>query len=216
MDLNYATIGRMQPTELGKFIDTFHVSFDPKFWNGLGGKAGYCQLLTTQRALQGLDTNWADNALWLNVSPQQLHLHHLARQAGVISGYTHVLGHRYNQTTSLGIKMDHLSAREFETNWPHLSKIILPMAQVMHAQFTKTHLVPFFGLTGRERDVLAHLALGFRPEEIASHLNVGYRAVDKNIVSAKTKLSAMTRDHAVARAISLGLLDIDTGRGDGV
>jgi DNA-binding CsgD family transcriptional regulator len=53
---------------------------------------------------------------------------------------------------------------------------------------------------------LAWLAAGLRPDEIADRLVIGYRRVDKYVVIAKEKLRARTRDHAVARAVILGLI----------
>ena len=211
MDIGYYSIS---PANLGRndvIVDTFYVSYIPNFCASGDGKADFGQDLITKRALQGLDTNWNDKAVWSNATAQQSAIQNLAKNAGVVLGYTHVLAKSLFQTTALGIRMDHLTAQEFETDWPRLSASILPMAQGMHGQFTQSYLPRHFGLTRREKEVLSCLAIGFRPEEIADYLAVGYRTVDKYIVSAKEKLSATTRDHAVVRAISLGLLNEPMG-----
>jgi len=111
-------------------------------------------------------------------------------------------------TATIALRMDTLSATEFQKDWPKLLKIILPITQVMHGHFNKHHVPQNDKLSAREKDVLSWLAMGLRPEEIADQLNIGYRSVDKYIVSAKNRLGAKSRDHAVARALSLGLLDI--------
>lgn len=216
MDISYYSISPAMLNSYNVIIDAFYISYSPSFCASVGGKADFSQDLTTKRALQGLDTNWNDNAVWSNATAQQSAIHNRAKNAGVVLGYTHVLAKSGCQTTALGIRMDHLTAQEFETDWPRLSASILPMAQGMHGQFTQSYLPQHFGLTRREKEVLSCLAIGFRPEEIADYLAIGYRTVDKYIVSAKEKLSATTRDHAVVRAISLGLLNQPMGDDDGL
>lgn len=62
-------------------------------------------------------------------------------------------------------------------------------------------------LTPRELQCLRLLAEGLRSEQIAYELKVARVTVDFHIANAKTKLRAITREQAVARAIRGGYLE---------
>jgi len=64
-------------------------------------------------------------------------------------------------------------------------------------------------LSERERQVLQHLAHGFLTDRIAEELGTSSRTVEKQIASAKRKLCAATREHAVALAVRYGLIDFE-------
>ncbi|HEY9080487.1 helix-turn-helix transcriptional regulator [Magnetovibrio sp.] len=61
-------------------------------------------------------------------------------------------------------------------------------------------------LTTRERECLLWLAQGLNSEQISDRLMIARITVDTHIGSAKRKLGASTREHALARAIQLGLI----------
>ena len=65
-------------------------------------------------------------------------------------------------------------------------------------------LSPIFGktpLSGRERDVLSLLAAGHRNDEIGYRLSIAEVTVRSHIKSARLKLGAKTREHALVEAI---------------
>lgn len=66
-------------------------------------------------------------------------------------------------------------------------------------------------LSPREAECLSLLACGKRPQEIAVVLNTHPKTVEKQIASARRKLGARTREHAVARALALGLVGLPDG-----
>jgi DNA-binding CsgD family transcriptional regulator len=202
---------RLSPISLDNRISARNVIFttyNASMMRKLGGFQGFADDLTRLRAEVGLDTVWTDDSAWDRATPLQMYQYELQRAGGLRNGYTHVLGKIGVTTATIGLRLDTLSATEFRKDWPQLSKIILPIAQIMHRHFNKHHVPQNDKLSAREKDVLLWLAMGLRPEEIADQLNIGYRCVDKYIVSAKDRLGAKSRDHAVARALSLGLLDI--------
>lgn len=207
-DISYLAIGPMKFVPKIQPKDLFFTTYGQDMLRQLGGMSGFVDDLTRVRAGQGLDTNWTDAAIWNNATALQKQMYLMEYEAGLRNGYTHVLGKLGQMTVSIGLRMDGLTGTEFEKHWPALSKIILPIVHVMHCHFIKGHLPAQYSLSQREKDVLSWLATGLRPDEIAHKLAVGYRTIDKYIVSAKTKLDANSRDHAVARALSLGLLDI--------
>jgi DNA-binding CsgD family transcriptional regulator len=61
-------------------------------------------------------------------------------------------------------------------------------------------------LTGRERDVLALLALGARNRTIAQRLGISEHTVKFHLASILGKLGASTRTQAVREAMRRGLV----------
>lgn len=92
---------------------------------------------------------------------------------------------------------------------PHWSTIQLAglYAHAKIQQLRTRDLASATGLTRREKEVLLWLALGQRPEQISDRLGIARVTVDFHIRSARRKLSAATREQAVANAILLGLIN---------
>lgn len=66
-------------------------------------------------------------------------------------------------------------------------------------------------LTPREKQCLLHLARGLRVNAVAATLGTDPKTVEKQIASARAKLGAATREHAVAIAIRNNLLSEEDG-----
>lgn len=64
-------------------------------------------------------------------------------------------------------------------------------------------------LTKRERDVLALLAHGLNADEAASELGVARNTIQNHLRSARAKLGARTRSHAIALAIGRGQIPLE-------
>ena len=62
-------------------------------------------------------------------------------------------------------------------------------------------------LSSRQREVLEWAAIGKTDWEIGKILSISERAVKFHLEKARQRLDASNRTHAVARAISLGLID---------
>lgn len=62
-------------------------------------------------------------------------------------------------------------------------------------------------LTPRELEVLALVAGGLSAKEIALHIAIAPRTVERHIDNARLKMRARNRTHLVTRAIASGLLD---------
>ncbi len=61
-------------------------------------------------------------------------------------------------------------------------------------------------LSPRECQCLEYLSIGLRPAAIAKSLGLSVKTVDKHIASARMRLGASTREHAVSLAIAKGLI----------
>ncbi|MDT0683069.1 helix-turn-helix transcriptional regulator [Roseicyclus sp. F158] len=88
--------------------------------------------------------------------------------------------------------------REFEVDWR-------AWCQVVYAGLSQTAPISV-ALTDRERDCLALFADGLRATNVAHRLGIAEVTVEKHLRSARHKLNAKTRDHAVALAVRTGLI----------
>ena len=75
-----------------------------------------------------------------------------------------------------------------------------------HEWSVRAHSISSDTLTPRETECLQRLAQGYRSEAIAYELGVKRVTVDLHISNAKRKLSALTREHAVALALHYQLI----------
>ncbi len=66
----------------------------------------------------------------------------------------------------------------------------------------------FSHLTDRERDVLTWAGRGRSVAETADILRIGQETVKSHLVQAMTKLEAINKTHAVAKAVHLSLVDL--------
>jgi DNA-binding CsgD family transcriptional regulator len=165
--------------------------------------------VTVRRALaQGNDSLWSDPTIWLDATAQEAAQFERFKSLGLARGFTAALSGQPGYYTGIWFHLDHLSDTDFAQNWHEMRPKLMAIAQVFDRLFLNKHIIAHYGLSVRERDVLAGLAMGLRPDQIAHRFGIGAGTVDKYIVAAKAKLAARTRDHAVARALMLGLLDL--------
>ncbi len=63
-------------------------------------------------------------------------------------------------------------------------------------------------ITGRQREILGLLADGFTISQIGRRLAISPRTVETHVANLYRKLSVRTRLQAIARAASLGIIDL--------
>jgi DNA-binding NarL/FixJ family response regulator len=64
-----------------------------------------------------------------------------------------------------------------------------------------------FPLTGRESQVLVHVALGLSNKEIARSLEISVETVKEHVQNILRKIKANDRTDAAVRAVRLGIVD---------
>jgi DNA-binding CsgD family transcriptional regulator len=62
------------------------------------------------------------------------------------------------------------------------------------------------GLTPRERECLEWLCQGLRNDAIAERMRIARPTVELHLAKARKKLRAATREQALAKALTLGLI----------
>jgi LuxR family quorum-sensing system transcriptional regulator SolR len=98
---------------------------------------------------------------------------------------------------------------------PELAKTemkLVWLSQVVHSLIAAVELQKIadpsaYTLTKREREILRWSAAGKTADEIASILSITERTVTFHVTSALTKLNAVNKTQAVAKALLLGLLN---------
>ena len=76
-----------------------------------------------------------------------------------------------------------------------------PVARLVLAQFAPEVPSPTYGLTARERDVLAEMTNGYTQKEIATRLFISTSTVNTHVQSLYDKLHVRTASAAVAKAV---------------
>ncbi len=108
----------------------------------------------------------------------------------------------------IGVASD-LKAEAFQQVWKEQSTEVLIFMNYMNqilSQSMASLLYDIEPLTVREKDCLAFLALGLRPEAIGDKLFIATVTVNLHISTARRKLKATTNAHAVAKAIRLNII----------
>lgn len=200
---------RLGPKALELGVQIYFTSLPADVLDATRGTDIYSSSIFVRRFLQsGLDSNFSDASIYTDATPAELAQQQIVNAAGYQRGYLGVLSRLPGHFTGICCHLDDLSQAELDQHGAELFPKLLAIGQVMDTVFLSKHIAGHFSLSPREKDVLAWLAMGLRPDEIADRLKIGPRTVDKYIVSAKEKLAARTRDHAVARALMLGLIDL--------
>ena len=172
--------------------------------------------LTTSRVLDGfLETHWTDDHLFdsYNVSPSAIQMAkeqaQVERSLGMKHGVTLGLSHQSTggPTSGVGLCFDSSLAITYDDYWREHKDAIRGISELMDlhigSQFPAFHV----NLSDREKDCLSYLAFGLRDQEIAYRLNLSHRTVEKYMASAVSRLNSRTRAQALAKALSLRLID---------
>jgi len=85
--------------------------------------------------------------------------------------------------------------------------VMVPLAPALDGDGASTRREP---LSGREKEVLALLAAGDTNGEVAESLGISSETVRNHTRNARRKLGARSRSHAIAIAITVGQLELDT------
>lgn len=64
-------------------------------------------------------------------------------------------------------------------------------------------------LTLREHEILEFIAQGLSTKEVAQHIDIAPRTVDRHVENVRLKLRARNRTHMVACAVMEGLLEVN-------
>lgn len=63
-------------------------------------------------------------------------------------------------------------------------------------------------LTRRETEILEYVTLGLSAKEVARHIDISPRTVERHVENVRLKLRARNRTHMVICAVAAGLLQV--------
>lgn len=163
---------------------------------------------TVTHCLQNNDVLvWHYDEEWAEQHPWYRQRYAIERDLGFHKGCSIPSRHFSNNWIGgIGVAMTEVSDNEFAAHWSNCQKQVIDICGLLELAMRDTHEQEFIGLTPREAECLTWLAAGFAPQEISIKMGVQENRVAKLVSQSKVKLKARTRDHAVARALLLGVI----------
>jgi DNA-binding CsgD family transcriptional regulator len=110
-------------------------------------------------------------------------------------------------TSGMGLRNSSMTETEFSAYWSTHQHHLKAISSVLDTGIRKDHLPSYVGLTTTERDCLSLAASGRQFAEIEYLMRLSEDQVKKTFTRCRKKLQAKTRDHAVAKALVLGLIN---------
>jgi DNA-binding NarL/FixJ family response regulator len=90
---------------------------------------------------------------------------------------------------------------------PPGESVLWQVSEMMRGDVGADGLPPELPLTGREAQVLRHIALGLSNKEIAGSLQISVETVKEHVQNVLRKAKATDRTDAAVRAVKLGLVN---------
>lgn len=193
------------------------ISGYPKEWRDRYTEAGYI-------AIDPTIIHCASNLLpirWEQIVPQEKENEQVrcfmgeARGFGLQSGVSFAVHSPHGESAmlSLATQITHASARSHINNAMPFAQLFAIHLHENVRRILEHDIIPLkrVELTTREREVLLWTAEGKTTWETSRILNVSERTVVFHLSNASTKLKVSNRQQAVARAVSLGLINHQIG-----
>lgn len=168
---------------------------------------------TTELLLGGAEeVCWADDSeTQFTTLEDHQYLKTLEYDLGMRWGKSLLLSHHSKNRVSSGIGM-HVTEVRNETDlakyWKEYRSRLRMISEILNVGMLGEHTDAMIRLTGREKDYLYWAAMGLNRIEMAERLGISKNTLDKPIASAKAKLKARSTPQAVAKAVSLGVINL--------
>jgi DNA-binding CsgD family transcriptional regulator len=179
-----------------------------EFFDAFGEETFVDGDLSSEHCLEGSSVFlWHNEDAWKSAAPEQKKRASIERDIGFDVGFT-VPSSFFapGQIGGIGAAMPDVSRKDFARYWRHKGPEILTICGMLDSGMRRQHIGEIIGLSAREKECLTWLASGLRPDQIADRLEIGSKSIEKYIKSARGKLKANTRDHAVAKALIFNLI----------
>lgn len=152
---------------------------------------------------------WGDYESSEQLTKEQQRQFELDDDVGLRYGASLSLDHspRGGRASGIGLWVEGArTAEDFNHYWAEHREWLRQMSHILDEGLRDAHADFLVQLTPREKDCLTYLSIGLRPVEICFRLRISEKTFEKYIKGAKSKLRARTRDHAIAKALVLGVI----------
>ncbi len=151
---------------------------------------------------------WTFNKSWAERHSWYCKRYEIERDFGYHKGCSIPSSHFSDRWVGgMGVAMSDVPDDDFDDFWHNHQKEIIQICGLLDSGMRNLHSEEFVGLTARENECLTWLSVGLTPQQIAHKLNLSDGRVATIFSQAKRKLNATTRDHAVARALLLNIIE---------
>lgn len=180
-----------------------------EFFNVFGSETFLDDDMTARHCVESRDVLiWHDDRNWAKATPAELRRARISTDLGFEVGFTIPSSHfGPGRIGGIGVSFPDIPAKEFPRFWRQEGRELISICGLLDMGMREEHISSLVRLSGRETECLTWLAAGLRPDQIAHRLNIGGKSVEKYIAGARRKLRAATRDHAVAKAMALRLIE---------
>ncbi|MCB1335915.1 MAG: autoinducer binding domain-containing protein [Maritimibacter sp.] len=189
----------------------FHHTYPQAWQDAIGDDTRQDNDPSTILLFQGVEqVDWTTLGLAARkLGPDVLQHYEMAQDLGFRCGVSLRLGADHTGRILSGIGLwypDHAQATVFRADLARDRDRIGRILQLFDIAVRGDHAALMIGLSVRERDALSYLAAGYRSAEASWKMKISEKTLEKHVANAKHKLNARTRDHAVAKALLMGLI----------
>jgi len=206
----YGFVSGEEKDDLGPEI-TYFSNYSQKWlekYDRLGGQKN--DFSVTHCVNSESDLRWYTPALMAQLTPEQKAIEIAAQDSGVPNGITFPLRAGIHRRDWGGIGLaTQLSDEAFDALLAERQDYLRLISQIFHSVVLSRPLAKNISLlTDKEKEALSLSARGLYTKQIADHLGISDKAVEKRIDRAMSKLDSSNRTQAVAEAIRLHILRV--------
>lgn len=207
----YGAFATKKETEVAGYSRTmlWKSSHSQAFFDAFGGDAALDLDPSIDHCLENTEIMlWHHDSDWNGAPPDLKRRVSIERDLGLHVGVT-VPTTRFSSRHigGVGLSMPDIKIGEFDKFWTDKARDVVAICGLIDMGMRDQHMSDLVRLGRREKQCLEWLAAGLRPDQIADRLAISSKSVEKYIFGAKRKLRASTRDHAIAKALILGVIE---------
>ena len=151
---------------------------------------------------------WQDDTHWDDATVEQIEQNAVENDLLMRTGVSFALASPRNDgvASGIGIWTRDVPEHDFHYFWDSERSTVRRIAHLLDEGMRGKFAGEIVSLSDRERDALTYFSLGYRAAEVAHKFQISPKTLEKYVHSAKRKLKARTRDHAISKALLVGAI----------